>query len=80
VGNSFNDNQWHQVVIGQSEGFYYLNVDGKLQGKAAIAIKNRNNDRINLNGLVIGHVSGPYVENWDNSFTGWIDDFLIAQQ
>lgn len=78
VGNNFNDNQWHQVVIGQSEGFYFLYVDGMLQGKVAIAINNRNNDRINLNGLVIGHVSGPYVENWDNSFTGWIDDFQIT--
>jgi hypothetical protein len=78
IGPNLNDNRWHKIEFGQSDGFYFLVVDNKLQGKTPISTANRNNDRLNLNGLVIGHVSGPYSSNWDNSFIGWIDDLEIS--
>ncbi len=76
VGQNFNDNQWHRLSIDKNQGLASLYVDNTLQGAVPLVP----NTNVNLDGLVIGHVSvsSLYSQNWDNSFKGYIDNFSIS--
>lgn len=74
VNNNINDGRWHSIEISRFNGSFNLNVDGRVVSAQASP-----NETVDLTGLVIGHLSDSrYIQNWDNSFIGWMDGFQLA--
>jgi Ca2+-binding RTX toxin-like protein len=69
-----NDNEWHILNFKRISNKLTLSIDEKIQSTTEI----QNDLEVDLSNFVLGHLTGQWSHNWDNSYIGWISDFEIS--